>query len=98
MKKVTVILGEEKEVEGINLNTTVKGFRQQLTEKYYTEIGCVYRAGKHVFTFITDKLNRKTLVEAGLVKPTKEEKKDLKKRKEIEENSVKRGSKNEKVR
>ena len=61
MTKQTVILNQSKEESTLTIgdvklqtnNTTLKQFRQQLTKAGFTEINTVYRAGKHVITFIS---------------------------------------------
>ena len=85
--KTTVILNETNEEEYFILNgahipltnTTLQQFRENLKKHNGTEINTIYRAGKYVVTFITDKLNRIQLVDCGLIKGTREERKELKK-------------------
>lgn len=78
MKKLTVVLGENSKVEGISLNTSLKEFRNQLEKKGFTEINTVYRAGKHIVTFITEGMNRLSLIDAGLIRGSKKERTEYK--------------------
>ena len=78
MRKLTVILGQNIEVEGINLSTTLKAFRNELKSKGFTEVNTVYRAGKHVVTFLTEKVGRLNLIDAKLIKGSKEEREEYK--------------------
>lgn len=66
--------GTEKEiVNGMDLSVDLKGFRNQLNKKGYTEINTYLEDGKRVVEFITEKLTRLQLIDAGLIKGTKEE-------------------------
>lgn len=78
MKRVTVILGEELKVNGLNTNTTLKEFRKQLNAKGFTEINTIYKAGKHIVTFLTEKVTRLMLIDAQLIKGTKVEREEYK--------------------
>lgn len=77
MRKETVVLnptGTEKElVNGLNLNTNLKEFRKQLDKLGYTEINTYRKEGKQIIEFITSKLSRLQLIDAGLVKGSEEE-------------------------
>ena len=76
MKRLIVTLGTEEIVEGINANQTLKNFRAALKKKGYTEINTVYKNGKHIVEFITKEMKRIELIDAGLIKGTKEEQKE----------------------
>ena len=78
MKRVTVILRENEKVEGINVNTTLKGFRKQLKDKGYTEVNTIYRSGRHIVTFLTENVDRLNLIDAGLIRGSKKEREDYK--------------------
>lgn len=77
MRKETVVLnptGVEKElVNGLDLNTNLKEFRKQLDKLGYTEINTYKRDGKQVVEFVTTKKTRLELIDAGLIKGSKEE-------------------------
>lgn len=78
MKKITVTLGQNTYEEGMNLNVTLKQFRDQLNQMGYTEVNTVYRAGKHIVTFLTGDMSRLQLIDSGLIKGTRMEKKEYK--------------------
>lgn len=59
---------QARKVAGININTTLKDFREQLKAKGYTEIRTIYRAGHHIVEFITATLTQDELRAAGLIK------------------------------
>lgn len=59
---------QARKVAGININTTLKDFREQLKAKEYTEIKTIYRAGHHIVEFITATLTQDELRAAGLIK------------------------------
>ena len=77
MRKETVVLnprGAEKElVNGLNLNTNLKEFRKQLDKLGCTEINTYKKDGKQVVEFLTAKITRMQLIDAGLIKGSKEE-------------------------
>ena len=75
MRKVIATVGEKMKIEGVDFNTTLKGVREQLQKKGYTEINVVYRAGKHIITFLTGSIDRLILIDVGLIKGSKEERK-----------------------
>ena len=87
MTKQTVILNQSKEESTLTIgdvklqtnNTTLKQFRQQLTKAGFTEINTVYRAGKHVITFISGISNELQLADSGLIKGSKKVREELKK-------------------
>lgn len=73
------VIGEDfiqiKKGEGLTCNVTLQQFRRYLFDNGYTEIRTIYRAGKHIVEYFKGKLTRGQLIDAGYVKPTKEEKK-----------------------
>lgn len=77
MRKETVVLnptGTEKElVNGLDINTNLKGFRKQLDKLGYTEINTYKKNGKQVVEFVTVKMTRMQLIDAGLIKGSKKE-------------------------
>lgn len=79
MMKQTVILNptntEKEMVLGLNLSTTLKDFRKQLANKGYTEVNTYKKEGKVVAEFITEKLTRLQMIDSGVIKGTREERK-----------------------
>lgn len=77
MRREVVVLNptatEKEIVNGMNVNVNLKGFRDQLNEKGYTEINTYLKDGKRLVEFITEKLTRIQLIDAGLIRGTKEE-------------------------
>ena len=68
-REIVVLRNNEKEkVLGLNTNTSLKEFRNQLKEKEYTEINTIYRAGHHIVEFLTVNLSRQELINAGFIK------------------------------
>lgn len=66
-------------VDGLDINTNLKGFRQQLKRKGYTEINTYIKNGERVVEFITDTLDRIHLIDAGLIRGTRKERSEYKK-------------------
>lgn len=85
--KTTVILNQSNEESILTIgdvklktnNTTLKQFRQQLAKAGFTEINTIYRAGKHVVTFITSVVSELVLIDSGLIRGTKKARAELKK-------------------
>ena len=81
MKKVTVTIGDFcnlDETEGIKTyKKSLKDVRKQLENKGFIELNVQYKAGKHILTYITEKVDRLILIDSGLIKGTKAERKQL---------------------
>lgn len=75
MRKEIVTLGTDVILEGLlDANVSLKNFREQLKKRSFTEVGTIYKAGKHIVTFVTAKLTREQLIDLGYVKATKQDK------------------------
>lgn len=81
MKKITVTIGDFcnlDETEGIKTyKKSLKDVRKQLENKGFMELNVQYKAGKHILTYITEKVDRLILIDSGLIKGTKAERKQL---------------------
>lgn len=73
----TFSLNQIKGIEEVILDSKaeLKKFRNEIKDKDITEINLVYRAGKYIMTIINMALSRIQMIDAGLIKGTKTERK-----------------------
>ena len=73
----TFSLNQIKGIEEVILDNKaeLKKFRNEIKDKDITEINLVYKAGKYIMTIINMALSKIQMIDAGLIKGTKVERK-----------------------
>lgn len=80
MMKIIMTIGAGEYVKGIRNfeNATLQSIRKQLDNKNYTELKTYRKGGKQIIEFVTGKVSRLKLIDAGLIRGSKKERSDYK--------------------